>query len=68
MIYFTCFFSYTCRNHLSFLTFSSSLISIICRRNDAYDDKAPEEVLGERVKRVGGQDAYDPELDPNTYL
>lgn len=23
-------------------------------RNDAYDDKAPEEVLGERVKRVGG--------------
>eukprot|EP01039_Chlorochromonas_danica_P011712 gene11712-13148_t len=25
-------------------------------RNDAYDDKEPEEVLGERVKRVGGQE------------
>ena len=45
-----------------------SLILFHCRKNDAYDDKAPEEVLGDRVKRVGGQDAYDADLDPNTYL
>ena len=42
--------------------------TFICRQNAEYDDKSPEEVLGERVKRVGGQDAYDPDLDPNTYL
>lgn len=46
----------------------SRTIQINHRRNDAYDDKGPDEVLGERIKRVGGQDAYDPELDPNTYL
>ena len=38
------------------------------RKNDAYDDKGPDEVVGERVRRVGGQDQYDAELDPNTYL
>jgi hypothetical protein len=24
-------------------------------RNDAFDNKGPEEVLGERVRRIGGQ-------------
>ena len=42
--------------------------SIFTRKNDAYDDKGPDEVVGERVRRVGGQDQYDAELDPNTYL
>eukprot|EP00596_Hydrurales_sp_CCMP1899_P009979 CAMPEP_0119051438 /NCGR_PEP_ID=MMETSP1177-20130426/73051_1 /TAXON_ID=2985 /ORGANISM="Ochromonas sp, Strain CCMP1899" /LENGTH=615 /DNA_ID=CAMNT_0007030637 /DNA_START=289 /DNA_END=2136 /DNA_ORIENTATION=+ len=37
-------------------------------KNDAYDDKGPDEVLGDRVRRVGGQDQYDADLDPNTYL
>ncbi len=31
-------------------------IQRIKRRNDKYDEKSPEEVLGERVKRVGGMD------------
>lgn len=26
-------------------------------RNDAYDDKAPEDVLGERVRKIGGMES-----------
>lgn len=40
----------------------------VSRKNDEYDEKNPEEVLGDRVRRIGGQDAYDPDLDPNTYM
>lgn len=43
-------------------------VLLLCRQNDAYDGKMPEEVLGERVRRIGGEGAYDPDLDPNTYL